>query len=80
MADDFLAQVRELTAALNRGEFSKAKQLLRDCKLIERLEANDLPDGPVGKEAKAAVERLLVLALEHEANANKRLLGAYGKR
>jgi hypothetical protein len=80
VADDFLAQVREMTAALNRGEFSRAKQILRDSRLIERLEANDLPDGPAGKEAKAAVERLLVLALEHEANASKKLLGAYGKR
>jgi len=73
--ETFLLQVRAIISALQRGDVAHAKQLMRACKLIEKLESGSLPQA---SEVKAALEEALIHALEADARNQHRALGTYG--
>jgi len=85
--DSFLAEVREVSAALRRGEMKHADDLLRACRLMERLP--EIPPGPLTERARVIVDEALQLALEMQAvrqtaltqgGASRRAIGAYARR
>ena len=88
-AEGFVAEVRDVTAALRRGEIDRANELLIACRMFERISAGPLPPDPTGMVVRTVVADALALALEMQSvqreaiaqgGSSRRPLGAYGQR
>ncbi len=87
-AESFVAEVRDVTAALRRGEINHANELLVACRMFERVSAGPLPPDPMGTIVRTVVADALAVALEMQSvqrvaitqgGSSRRAIGAYGQ-